>query len=131
MPENFLPKVVTVFPLKAFKKLSFQFLIVHRNHPFCDLNIPPFLTKFNPQCYTKLKHLSYAERRNCISSIDICPREEYIINVGRPKKAVFFIFRQEKKRPFGANIYTNEMTLGLSHLSPTIKQGSFLFYFSI
>ena len=49
-------------------------------------------------------------------------------------RAVFLFsggFRTQKKRPSGANVYTNEMTLGLSHLSPTIKQGSFLFYFSI
>jgi len=49
------------------------------------------------------------------------------------QKGRLFLFLAEKKRPFGVDVlfYTNEMTLGLSHLSPTIKQGSFLFYFSI
>ena len=99
MPEIFLPKVVTVFPLKAFKKLSFQFLIVHRNHPFCDLNIPPFRAKFNPQYFTKLKCSGYAEHRKCVSAIDICPPGEYIINVGRPKKGRLFLFLGKKKAP--------------------------------
>ena len=54
--------------------------------------------------------------------------------LGSPKGAVFLFYKKTeaiKKRPPGANIYINEMTLGLPHLSPTIKQGSFLFYFSI
>ena len=55
--------------------------------------------------------------------------------------AVFFIlqskrepgecFPENKKSARWRKRFTNEMTLELSHLSPTIKQGSFLFYFSI
>ena len=141
MPENFLPKVVTVFPLKVLKKLNFQFLIVHWNHPFCVLNIPPFLRKFNPQYFTKLKRWSCAKHRNRLRPIDICPPEEYIKNVGRPKMAVFFIlqskrepgecFPENKKSARWRKRFTNEMTLELSHLSPTIKQGSSLFGFKV
>ena len=47
------------------------------------------------------------------------------------QKGRLFLFFGNKKAPAGANIFINEMTLELSHLSPTIKQGSFLFYFSI
>lgn len=36
-----------------------------------------------------------------------------------------------KKAPFSAQTNTNEMTLELPHLSPTVKQGSSLFDFSI
>ena len=47
------------------------------------------------------------------------------------QKGRLFLFFGNKKAPAGANVFINEMTLELSHLSPTIKQGSFLFYFSI
>ena len=130
MPEIFLPKVVTVFPLKVPEKLNFRFLIVHRNHPFCDLNIPSFPVFFNPQYFTKLKRWSCAKYRNPSETIDIDKNEWYIKNVGQPFSGCFFILHI-KKRPGRKHLYTNEMTLGLSHLSPTIKQGSFLFYFSI
>ncbi len=52
--------------------------------------------------------------------------------LGRPNGGLLFYFPKKriKKRPL-ARTYINEMTLELLHLSPTVKQGSFLFYFSI
>ena len=47
------------------------------------------------------------------------------------QKGRLFLFLGNKKAPMAQTSYTNEMTLELSHLSPTIKQGSFLFDFSI
>ena len=47
------------------------------------------------------------------------------------QKGCLFLFYGNKKAPLWRKRYINEMTLELSHLSPTIKQGSFLFYFSI
>ena len=51
----------------------------------------------------------------------------YLAGKGNRRK-VFYI---KRKNALLAQTKTNEMTLELSHLSPTIKQGSFLFYFSI
>ena len=47
------------------------------------------------------------------------------------QKGRLFLFFGNKKAPAGANVFTNEMTLELSHLSPTIKQGSSLFGFKV
>ena len=49
----------------------------------------------------------------------------------RSKREPGECFPENKKSARWRKRFTNEMTLELSHLSPTIKQGSFLFYFSI
>ena len=54
----------------------------------------------------------------------------FVIWPGKGTAGKVFLYKIKKSAP-SAQTKTNEMTLELSHLSPTIKQGSFLFYFSI